>query len=300
MNTKKKNALTLLGIFTIVLLSTLAFIWQEGNAARLISKQEKIYAQQGAYRNWLDCDGSSVAVRDTPDFRGEDIEAYWSKTSQIVFVVNQDPIYCVSLGFGWTPEGFTYGVDENSGRRVLLFRIRGRSSQRYFNAREQREVYRLPHRSSLVVSDAPALEPGVTMHSMKAWQGAYSSVDKAEYLRITTEVQWHELWQRHDKTGQPAPPVDFRKNMIIAILMGRTTNISRVCIVDLRKIDYVLRFRFAGESYQTVGAVDNVTPFGFFVMPKMNNKIVLQENIQTNPESPAHWKKRAEFDKISD
>jgi hypothetical protein len=138
------------------------------------------------------------------------------------------------------------------------------------------------------------------MHSLKTWQGAYSNVDKPEYLRITTEAQWQELWRRHDKTGTVVPDVDFDKNMIIAVLMGRTTNISAVRIVNLRELDYVLRFRFAGESYQTVGAVDHVTPFGFFVIPRIKSKIVLEENIHTYPGDPPHWKKRAEFDEISE
>jgi VWFA-related protein len=46
-----------------------------------------------------------------------------------------------------------------------------------------------------------------------------SGVDRPEQVVARTDAEWQALWQRH-APGRSAPPVDFSKNMVVAVFLG--------------------------------------------------------------------------------
>ena len=55
-------------------------------------------------------------------------------------------------------------------------------------------------------------------------QGAYSGITEATNRVIRAEGDWEKLWKRHGALRvppEPAPAVDFEKEMVVAVLMGQ-------------------------------------------------------------------------------
>ena len=56
---------------------------------------------------------------------------------------------------------------------------------------------------------------------LRGWQGNDSSVTETSFERIVDADAWSALWKRH-APGVTAPPVDFAKEMVVAIFGGAT------------------------------------------------------------------------------
>ena len=50
-------------------------------------------------------------------------------------------------------------------------------------------------------------------------KGAQSNVDDKLTAAARTEAEWAPLWKKHNY-DKPAPPVDFSKEMVVAVFMG--------------------------------------------------------------------------------
>jgi len=70
-------------------------------------------------------------------------------------------------------------------------------------------------------------------------QGARSGLTLSKQLVIGNAAQWQELWGVHQSNHRPArplPPIDFSKEMIIAIFLGeQPTGGHQITIHDLQK-----------------------------------------------------------------
>jgi|GEM_PF-1249444 len=156
--------------------------------------------------------------------------------------------------------------------------------------------------AALCASSGPA--PGATLAPFVTLTGADSHVTEARCLRITSADEWATTWLEHvgappkpkydayyNKAGLPV--VDFEHCMVIAVFAGATQNTAGASAVsgpledpaaDVKtptaEGDDVLRLSW--HSYQTMGpdergGAEDVTPFGFFVVPRSAAPLVVQD-----------------------
>ena len=50
-------------------------------------------------------------------------------------------------------------------------------------------------------------------------RGAHSNLDERLTASARTDAEWTALWKRHNY-DKPVPPVDFSKEMVVAVFMG--------------------------------------------------------------------------------
>lgn len=252
------------------------------------------------FRKLLECNGARVYVTDNPKYQQEGIEVYPSAFDQLIFIERTRTIYCATIGFGWHLDGFVHGaLNSAPDKSLLLFKISGEGIDRYFDVRGKKEVYPVPGTTStIVVSDSVPEPPGKAVKVVKSWSGRDSRIAQTEYKRILSTDEWRQFWRRHDRKNDPPPEVDFIKNMVVTICLGRAYNTSGVEVADAREIDDVIQVRFRYVCYQTMDKVDTATPFGIFVLPRSSKKIQLEAKIQRLIGGPANWKSVAEFEKL--
>jgi hypothetical protein len=130
--------------------------------------------------------------------------------------------------------------------------------------------------------------------------GTDSHVKECSYHRITSEDEWIKIWQRHTGPRESKdfiplgfPIIDFEKCMVIAVFQGNGWNSSglKTILVKEGKDDIV--FRFEDMHYQTMGpggGGERVTVYGFFVLPRSDKTVVLEENQQIYLGEPPVWK----------
>ena len=151
---------------------------------------------------------------------------------------------------------------------------------------------------------APRPAPATTLAPFVTLSGADSHVTDARCLRITTADAWAATWLEHvgasakpkydlfyNKAGLPV--VDFEKCMVIAVFAGATSNTAGVSAwsgpiedpeaevkTPTAAGDDVLRLSW--HRYQTGGTDErggrqDVTPFGFFIVPRSPAPLVVQD-----------------------
>lgn len=120
-------------------------------------------------------------------------------------------------------------------------------------------------------------------------KGAFSQIQTRSELVIKDEARWKEVWEKHSGAGGSAktmPDVDFSKEMVLVVAMGRqTTGGYGVEVVkaessgDALKV-YVVRKtpRPGGMSLQALTA-----PFHIVALPKSDLKVTF---IDQPPKQP--------------
>lgn len=121
------------------------------------------------------------------------------------------------------------------------------------------------------------------------WQGQDSRVVQEDIERVLDAAGWKALWQRH-APGTPAPEVDFKKAMVVAVFWGELKNDGRWA--RLRSvtespgnsfIDIVLDLYLAGDLIPK----KTVRPYLFVVLPRSASavSVVLRSSVMmTRPE----------------
>jgi hypothetical protein len=85
-------------------------------------------------------------------------------------------------------------------------------------------------------------------------RGGQSNVDESRQATARTEAEWAALWKSHD-FEKPAPPVDFSKEMVVAVFMGsRPTAGFAVEIVSVAERDGALIVTYR-EGLPAAGAM---------------------------------------------
>ena len=177
--------------------------------------------------------------------------------------------------------------------------------------------------SALAVEDRPVqkeTQPCVSISD------ADSHVTVQRYERIESMKDWVRLWLEH-RGEKPFPydpnagirwqlpvRIDFEHYMVVAIFQGKSVNVDSLKIVSITEEEKQLVLRYDENSYQTFGKVHDddpdkgnpdkddpddgkVTPYGFFVLPRTEKPIVIEENVQRYLGSPPIWKERARLTK---
>jgi hypothetical protein len=159
----------------------------------------------------------------------------------------------------------------------------------------------------IVVLGVAAAEDAREGRPLVTLAGARSAIAAAEYHRVATKEELTALWLRHVDGGDPAkysdyyntagvPEVDFERCAVVAVFGGRRVNSAGIYPVSLaEEADRVL-LRFDHRSYQSGPEATQVTPFGFFFVPRSGKALVLEENVQNLIGGPPKWKERARFE----
>jgi hypothetical protein len=166
---------------------------------------------------------------------------------------------------------------------------------------------RLTFRTTLKVETAnrePKPEGGRGVLPYVTISGADSKVRQRGYFRVGSEKEWVKVWQRHkgEKESEQynlfynplgLPLVDFRQCMVIAVFEGASENNAglRASSVTDEKDRVLLRFQDNG--FQTVNGGRPSTAYGFFVLPRSNKPVVLEEDVRHLINGPPVWKEQA-------
>jgi hypothetical protein len=139
--------------------------------------------------------------------------------------------------------------------------------------------------------------------------GKDSHITRPSYHHVTSESEWNKVWRRHrgekeslhyDLVFDPdLPEVNFDKCVVIAVFRGvgqRNAGLKTIGLTE-EKDKIVLKlldmwYQTAGRSYhrtpgnsssgqEDVGKDPDVTVYGFFVIPKSNKPIMLEEYHRT-------------------
>ena len=164
---------------------------------------------------------------------------------------------------------------------------------------------------SVAASADPAKEatrPYVTL------TGADSHVKERSYYRVASEEEWIKIWQRHKGKKESKdyslfynplglPSIAFEKCMVVAVFQGSGMNSAGLKTVAILEEKDRIVLRFQDKWYQTMSRMgegsggDQVTVYGFFVLPRSSKTVVLEENVQDIIDQPPVWKERASLSK---
>jgi hypothetical protein len=130
---------------------------------------------------------------------------------------------------------------------------------------------------------------------------------------IATPERWADLWLRH--TGQNAdgmyakgrykfwnnpggvPVVDFTRCVVVALIQGPGVNSEGLDVAEVVNDGDTTLLRLAEKWYQSTDTAHPVAVYGFFVMPRSNKALVVEENIQRAIGQSPDWKERGRFAK---
>ena len=129
--------------------------------------------------------------------------------------------------------------------------------------------------------------------------GPNCAIGKTRYERLRTQEQLAEVWGNHlgkARSYSVPPLVDFAACEVIAVFAGEVWNSDGIQVVEMLEDAGVRRVRFDHYSYQSTGAGGGgkrVTPYGWFVVPRTELAVVLEENVQNLIGQPPVWRERA-------
>ena len=120
--------------------------------------------------------------------------------------------------------------------------------------------------------------------------GADSMIGRPRVVLVTSSPGWASLWLEHK--GLPentrydfyfnragVPEVDFATHVVVAVFAGPRTNTSGLRLDALETDDDGTTLRYAAKSYQTLEKADEGQPFGFFILPRFEGALQVEEQI---------------------
>ena len=138
--------------------------------------------------------------------------------------------------------------------------------------------------------------------------GTDSHVTKPEYLRVQSEEQWVNVWQRHKGAKESKdydfyynplelPIIDFKQCMVIAVFQGNGWNSAGLAAVPVEQEKDRVILGFRSKGFQTAGlngGGKKVAVYGFFVIPRSDKPVVVQEQeVVLGPNAKPFWHQRA-------
>jgi hypothetical protein len=118
-------------------------------------------------------------------------------------------------------------------------------------------------------------------------KGAFSGIQESRQEVIRDEAAWQRFWAQHStssRTGGPVPPVDFTKEMVIAVTLGRrTTGGYSIQLTNVEPQQDTLRImvRRTAPPPGAMAIQALTAPFHFVAVPKSDLK---PEFVMTGPE----------------
>jgi hypothetical protein len=117
-------------------------------------------------------------------------------------------------------------------------------------------------------------------------KGSFSGIDEAKQEVLKDQATWEKWWSRHSVGSKPAeklPNVDFEKEIVVAITMGRQrTGGYAVEILDARESNKRLQIKVKKTMPKPGGmAIQALTsPFHYVAIPKSGLKPEFLEDLQ--------------------
>jgi hypothetical protein len=101
--------------------------------------------------------------------------------------------------------------------------------------------------------------------------GQFSGVDTAQNVTIKDDVAWNALWAQH--AGGTPPPVDFSKNIVVAVFLGQRASTA-----------FSVRIDFIEKLYATCVGCDDLFDYGVvYVEEELQGKHCVFSSIITTP-----------------
>lgn len=149
--------------------------------------------------------------------------------------------------------------------------------------------------------------------------GADSMVQERRYDLIGSPQQLAEVWSEHDgrkdsySNEARRPDVDFGRCLVVVIFGGGSGNTYGIECKGILDDGETVRFRYKNRWYQviidsfrelvpddrgrpSVGDRRRGAAYGFFVIPRTEKPIVIEEDIAGMIGAPPVWKERARLD----
>jgi hypothetical protein len=131
--------------------------------------------------------------------------------------------------------------------------------------------------------------------------GSDSHVRMPQYYQVASHETWARLWQEHKgervtdeydsyEDRLALPVIDFDNYVVIVIFQGEGWNSKGLSLLSLSEDTKRVVLRYGDKSYQTIGKAHKVATYGFFVLPRYEKPIVVEENVQVYAGEPAVWK----------
>jgi hypothetical protein len=139
--------------------------------------------------------------------------------------------------------------------------------------------------------------------------GADSKLMERGYYRVVDATELANLWQDHRGLKREGrynyfrnvacvPEVNFDECMVVAVFQGEGWNSAGLELKEIVEKDAEIILRFDDKSYQTGAEADKVSPYAFFVIPRNDKVLMVEEDVRTYSSQPASWKQRQRFEKL--
>jgi len=128
--------------------------------------------------------------------------------------------------------------------------------------------------AALLQTGSPSAQPMTTIA-----KGVQSGVESAREVVARTETEWQALWREH-APNQPAPAVDFTRDMVVGVFMGsRPTGGFSVQITATRQDrgSLIVEYRETRPGRGTITAQVITAPFHLAAIPQFAGKVTFQE-----------------------
>jgi len=143
------------------------------------------------------------------------------------------------------------------------------------------EVYSEQHENSSI--SIPTTE---NLEYFSEIKGPDSAIKKPKELVISTPRAWKKIWKKHVKNQDPRPPlppVDFEKNVILALFAGtQTSGLDTLKIQDIRQTTWdgdpaqIVNYSLISSQGETHKSVE-YQPFIIKLQPKSENQTFFRQ-----------------------
>jgi hypothetical protein len=110
-------------------------------------------------------------------------------------------------------------------------------------------------------------------------KGAQSNLDDALQATARSAAEWSALWKKHDY-DKPAPPVDFSKEMILAVFMGSRPSAGfslEIVSAAVKDGALVVTYRETRPTSGTVSAQILTAPYHIVAVPARAGPVSFQK-----------------------
>jgi hypothetical protein len=162
--------------------------------------------------------------------------------------------------------------------------------------------------SSAFAEPLPTKEPKLTdLKPTLVLRGSHSAILKEQFLVVTEEVKWKELWQEHRGKDpkftekRQELTLDFKTHYLVAIFTGDDSGLSASAIT--RGEEVLIRFSAFGTQTRE-GEVDKrtahekakddaIAQYAFLILPKPIKTVVFERDCREQLDHPPLWKEKA-------
>ncbi len=165
----------------------------------------------------------------------------------------------------------------------------------------------------IVSAQIPAFSTGRALVTLT---GTDSAVKTQSYRLLRDEKHWVQVWQQHKGlpvTGKYSrthnsiglPVIDFERCMVVAVFAGESAQTPSLSVQEVSESEGEVVVRFVKNGYSIdhgryePGKEIRVPPalplYGFFVMPRSDKALVLEEGSRKGRGKPLDWTERQRF-----